>query len=82
MWGEPGKRRQVVWAVALLRAAPIVAPSKDSPFFTAQARAKLDASKRGYNESRPHTSLGDLTPAEFVRRQEQLRTQEAALLSL
>ena len=48
----------------------------------ADARAKLDAWRRDYNESRPHTSLGDLTPAEFVRRQEQLGTQETASLSL
>ena len=47
----------------------------------ADARAKLDAWRRDYNESRPHTSLGDLTPAEFVRRQEQSGTQEAVPLS-
>lgn len=45
----------------------------------ADARVKLDAWRRDYNESRLHTSLGDLTPAEFVRRQ---GTQEAALLSV
>jgi putative transposase len=32
----------------------------------ADARAKIEAWRRHYNESRPHTSLGWLTPAEFA----------------
>ena len=30
------------------------------------ARAKIDAWRRDYNESRPHTSLGWLTPIEYA----------------
>jgi putative transposase len=30
------------------------------------ARAKIEAWRRHYNEDRPHTSLGDRTPAEFA----------------
>jgi len=32
----------------------------------ADARGKIEAWRRHYNESRPHTSLGWLTPAEFA----------------
>ena len=32
----------------------------------ADARAKIEAWRRQYNESRPHTSLGWMTPAEFA----------------
>ena len=32
----------------------------------ADARSKIDAWRRDYNECRPHTSLGWLTPAEFA----------------
>ena len=32
----------------------------------ADARSKIDAWRRDYNECRPRTSLGWLTPAEFV----------------
>ena len=32
----------------------------------ADARAKIEAWRRHYNESRPHTSLGWMTPAEFA----------------
>ena len=32
----------------------------------ADARGKIDAKRRDYNECRPHTSLGRLTPAEFA----------------
>ena len=30
------------------------------------ARAKLEAWRRDFNETRPHTSLGSMTPAEFA----------------
>jgi len=30
------------------------------------ARAKIEAWRRDYNESRPHTSLGWLTPVEYA----------------
>jgi putative transposase len=48
----------------------------------ADARSKLDAWRRDYNESRPHTSLGRLTPAEYVRQQEKSEPQEIANLSV
>ena len=32
----------------------------------ADARAKIEAWRRDYNESRPHTALGWLTPAEYA----------------
>ncbi len=32
----------------------------------ADARAKIEARRRDYNKSRPHTSLGHRTPAEFA----------------
>jgi putative transposase len=34
----------------------------------AEAQACLEAWRKEYNESRPHSSLGDLTPAEFLAR--------------
>ena len=47
----------------------------------ADARAKIEAWRRDYNSVRPHSSLGHLTPIEFVTRRQEQRTQEAALLS-
>ena len=32
------------------------------------AREKIEAWRRDYNEQRPHSSLGNLSPAEFARR--------------
>jgi len=32
----------------------------------ADARAKIEAWRRDYNESRPHTSLGWMTPSEYA----------------
>ncbi|MET1756397.1 integrase core domain-containing protein, partial [Novosphingobium sp. RD2P27] len=32
----------------------------------ADARTKIEAWRRDYNESRPHTSLGWLTPVEYA----------------
>jgi putative transposase len=37
------------------------------------ARAKLETWRRDYNENRPHSSIGNLTPAEFANK---LRTDE------
>lgn len=42
-----------------------------------EARAKIGAWKRKYNEERPHSSLGYLTPAEFARRSAALRPPTA-----
>ena len=33
----------------------------------AEAKQVLEAWRRDYNESRPHSSLNDMTPAEFAR---------------
>lgn len=33
------------------------------------AKAKIDAWRKEYNEFRPHSSLGDLTPRDFARKQ-------------
>ena len=41
----------------------------DSPHWflsLADARAKIEAWRRDYNERRPHTSLGWLTPVEYA----------------
>ena len=35
----------------------------------ADAKAKIDAWQKEYNEFRPHSSLGDLTPRDFARKQ-------------
>jgi putative transposase len=32
------------------------------------ARRKIEAWRRDYNENRPHSSIGDLTPIEFANR--------------
>jgi putative transposase len=40
------------------------------------ARQKLAAWKRDYNEERPHTSIGNLTPVEFAR---QVRITESSI---
>jgi putative transposase len=39
------------------------------------ARQKLETWRRDYNENRPHSSIGDLTPVEFANA---VRTEEAA----
>jgi putative transposase len=40
------------------------------------ARQKLEAWRRDYNQNRPHSSIGDLTPAEFANK---VRTETHAL---
>lgn len=42
------------------------------------ARRKIAAWRREYNEERPHSSLGYLTPSEFARR---VRAREAEALA-
>lgn len=42
-----------------------------------EARGKIGAWRREYNEERPHSSLGYRTPAEFARRVEALRSSRS-----
>jgi len=44
------------------------------------AQATIDAWRRDYNERRPHSSLGHLTPAEFVRNRQEQRTAKVGSL--
>jgi putative transposase len=44
------------------------------------ARATIEAWRRDYNEVRPHGSLGDLTPAEFIETRQERRTEKAISL--
>lgn len=46
----------------------------------AHARALIAEWRDDYNRSRPHTSLGGLTPAEFAARAEQTQTQNGLSL--
>jgi len=41
------------------------------------ARQKIEAWRIDYNEHRPHSSLGDLTPKEFIEQVAQTGLQEA-----
>jgi putative transposase len=41
------------------------------------ARRKIEAWRRDYNQDRPHSSLGDLTPTEFVTHRQGSGTAEA-----
>ena len=43
----------------------------------ADARQKIETWRRDYNEARPHSSLGRLTPCEFVTHRQATRTIEA-----
>jgi putative transposase len=42
------------------------------------ARQKIETWRRDYNEERPHGSLGDLTPNEFVTHRQGTRTAETS----
>ena len=44
------------------------------------ARAKIEAWRVDYNQRRPHSSLGHLTPSEFVRNRQEHRAQRSAEL--
>ena len=39
----------------------------------AEARSVIEAWRKDYNENRPHTSLKDMTPAEFARQAGEVR---------
>jgi len=45
------------------------------------AKAKIEAWRVGYNQRRPHSSLGHLTPSEFVAQRKVVRTVEAVAFS-
>jgi putative transposase len=45
------------------------------------AKTKIEAWRFDYNQRRPHSSLGDLTPNEFVARCQELRVVEAVAVS-
>ena len=47
----------------------------------ADAKAKIEAWRFDYNQPRPHSSLGDLTPNEFVARCQEMRVVEAVAVS-
>ena len=44
------------------------------------AKAKIEAWRIDYNQRRPHSSLGHLTPNEYVAQRQDQRTAEAAFL--
>lgn len=44
------------------------------------AQAKIEAWRRDYNERRPHSALGNLTPNEYALQRQDTRTAETALL--
>jgi putative transposase len=44
------------------------------------ARAKIEAWRVDYNHRRPHSSLGHLTPSEFIRNRQENRTRKSAEL--
>ena len=48
----------------------------------ADAQVKIEAWRVDYNQRRPHSSLGHLTPNEFVRQRQEERTVEDAPLQL
>jgi putative transposase len=51
----------------------------------ANAQRKIEAWRQDYNRLRPHSSLGDLTPQEFTRRNtgiEQIQTPDGTNLRL
>ncbi len=48
----------------------------------ADARQKIEAWRCDYNQVRPHSSLGHLTPSEFITERQGQRTAETEFLSL
>jgi putative transposase len=47
----------------------------------ADAQAKIQAWRLDYSQRRPHSSLGHLTPSEFVAQRQGMRAVEAIALS-
>jgi putative transposase len=47
----------------------------------ADAKAKIETWRLDYNQRRPHSSLGDLTPNEFVARCQGMRVAEPVAVS-
>jgi putative transposase len=46
----------------------------------ANARQKIEAWRRDYNQVRPHSALGHLTPSEFVTQRQGQRIAETPIL--
>jgi putative transposase len=46
------------------------------------ARQKIEAWRIDYNEHRPHSSLGNLTPKEFIEQEAQTGLQETPIFQL
>ena len=42
------------------------------------AKRKIEAWRQDYNDRRPHSSLGNPTPAEFIEKRQEQRTKKAA----
>jgi len=61
--------------VALDRVLPTV---HDLRSITVDARAKIEAWRVDYNQRRPHSSLGHLTPNEYAQHRQRARTAEVA----
>ena len=47
-----------------------------------EARERIAQWRKEYNETRPHSSLGNLTPEEFVDNLEPQRTSKSKILNL
>jgi putative transposase len=47
----------------------------------ADAKAKIETWRLDYNQRRPHSSLGNLTPNEFMARCQAMRVAEAVAVS-
>jgi len=48
---------------------------------TADAKAKIETWRVDYNQRRPHSSLGHLTPNEFLRQRQGMQAAEAGVFS-
>ena len=49
--------------------------------FIADAHTKIEAWRLDYNQRRPHSSLGHLTPDEFVAQRQAIQTVEEVVCS-
>jgi putative transposase len=60
--------------------AKVRAECLDQHWFTSleEAKEEIEAWRQDYNEVRPHSSLNDQTPAEFLARWQQQQNKEKA----